>query len=260
MRSFVVAIAIVSSSFAAQASAQTCVVLPVGGDAALAAARGEEALGRVRHDLEESGFTLISGAELSAASEAAHAAACDAAGCAGSLLAALSADVGIALALTSHDGVVRVAVVMVDPDGVQVSAAANGPEAAISQLTQAALSQARALWQTRGTQPSGSGASSRSSGPDLGWIVTGAIVAAAGIGVGAFGIATLTSSERCTSGCEGPPSGRMVFVPNNAAGVALTIAGAGVLAVGIVFVIVGAVSGGGSSSVALTADGVAVHF
>ena len=135
------------------ASAQTAVVFPVGGDAALASANGAEAIARVESDLGESGFTLVSGAALASAMRAAHADECADPSCAGPMLRALGADLAVGVALWPRHGLVQVSVVLVDPQGVQVSADADGAATVIGQLTQAALSQARARWATRSGSP-----------------------------------------------------------------------------------------------------------
>ncbi len=140
-------------SLAARASAQTAVLFPVGGDAELAAAHGVEALGRVQRDLEDSSFTVLAGDELAQAMGAASAEVCGDPSCAGPMLGTLHADLAIGVALWHRNGLVQVSVVLVDPQGVMVSADADGAESVIGQATQSALSQARARWATREGSP-----------------------------------------------------------------------------------------------------------
>jgi hypothetical protein len=135
------------------ASAQTVVLLPMGGDASLVAARGTEAVSRVRDDLESDGFTLLANEELAAALTAAHAEPCSDPTCAGPMLTALQASFAVGIALWPHDGALQVSVSLVGPDGVEVSATASGPEATVTQLARSALSQARANWTSRTGTP-----------------------------------------------------------------------------------------------------------
>lgn len=135
------------------AEAQTAVLFPVGGDAALASAHADEVLGQVTQALEDAAFTVVAGDALAAATSAAHAEPCADPSCAGPMLTSLSADIAVGVALWHRHGVVQVSVVLVDPHGVQVSADADGAESVIGQLVQAALAQARARWATRGGSP-----------------------------------------------------------------------------------------------------------
>lgn len=150
---FLAVVVLMAVGVASPARAQTAVLFPVGGDAALASAHGAEVVERVTRDLEESSFTVLAGDALDAAMTAAHADACGDPSCAGPMLTSLSADLGVGVALWRRNGLVQVSVVLVDPHGVQVSADADGAEGVISQATQGALSQARARWATRGGSP-----------------------------------------------------------------------------------------------------------
>lgn len=100
----------------------------------------------------------------------------------------------------------------------------------------------------------------RGGGADVGLIVVGAVTAAAGVGALIAGVAIAAGTERCVSGCTGPAMDRVVAVPATQLGVGLSIGGGVALGVGVVLMIVGAMSGAASSSVALTPDGLAVSF
>jgi hypothetical protein len=139
--------------WSSMAHAQTAVLLPVGGDATLAAAHGAEATGHVERALEESSFTVLGGDALTSAITAAGAEPCSDPSCAGPMLGALHADLAVGLALWPRNGAVQVSVVLVDRAGVQVSADADGTESVIGTATESALAQARARWATRGGAP-----------------------------------------------------------------------------------------------------------
>jgi hypothetical protein len=150
---FATAVAVALFCLASPAAAQTAVLFPVGGDAELASAHGAEVIERVTRDFEESSFTVLAGPALAQAMTAAHADACEDPSCAGPMLAALTADLGVGVALWHRSGLVQVSVVLVDPHGVLVSADADGAESVLGQATQSALSQARARWATRAGSP-----------------------------------------------------------------------------------------------------------
>jgi len=137
----------------AVASAQTAVLLPVGGDSELAATHGEQVVARVQRAFEDDTFTVLSGDTLAAAMSSAGAAECGDPSCAGAMLTALHAEIAVGVALWHREGLVQVAVVLIDEHGTQVSADADGAEGVIGQATTSALAQARARWATRDGSP-----------------------------------------------------------------------------------------------------------
>ena len=322
-------IVLVLHCFASRVSAQTAVLFSVGGDAALAAAHSDEVLARVHSDLEDDGMTVLSGDALAQAVASAHADGCADPSCAGPLLAQLHADIGVGVALWPHNGVVQIAVVLVDASAHEVSATSDGADTVIGQTTRSALSQARARWATRDGSPvrvtgSPDGAAitidhqpvgsipyegrlapgthhfavaapghvaerrdlevaaatepvtitfdlavgeeveptpPATGGPDVGLIIAGVAIGAAGLVVASIGLANATTSERCASACDGPAAGRTLYEPNRTADAVEMIAGGVALIVGVVVAVYAALSGGASrSSIALTSDGVAVSY
>jgi hypothetical protein len=143
----------VALAMPAAASAQRCVLLPVGGDAELSAAHSAEVNGYIRGELENSGFEVLTSESLAAQLTAAGHEACAEPSCTGPMLEMSGSAFAVGAAIWRRSGVVQVAVVMADPEGHLVSASADGTEGAIRQAATAALAQARARWPSRAGSP-----------------------------------------------------------------------------------------------------------
>jgi len=306
----------------APARAQSCVILPPGGEFELVAAHTMEVEARVRSVFENSGVEVLDARSVAARLDAVGAAHCDAIACAPTMLGVLHAAFAVGVTIERRSGVVQIQAVMIDPEGHQVSATADGTEDSIGQATEAALAQARARWSLREGSPvrvvgepagatitvdgaewgvvphegrlspgahrvvvaaEGRAAETRSvdipaasetielsftlaasgGGPDAVMLVLGASALAIGVAGLAVGIPNAVATEHCTAGCDGPASGRSLFVPSTDVGLGLTIAGAVVAAAGVVLVVVGALAGSGGASRAtswLGPNGVTLHF
>ena len=108
------------------AAAQEVMLLPVGGTPELAASHGDAATATVVRELTEAGFTILAAADVQARARAAHVEVCAEPGCAHEFLEHLSLDLAVGVALWNRSGVVQAAIVLIDPQGHQVSASADG--------------------------------------------------------------------------------------------------------------------------------------
>jgi len=309
-------LALLMSASPSMASAQTAVLLPVGGDVELARAHSAELVARVQADFEESSFTVVSPVGD-----------CADTSCAPTMLTAMHADLAVGIALWHRNGLVQVSVVLVDPHGVQVSADADGAESVIGQATTSAVAQARARWATRNGSPvrvigAPDGASITvdrepwgtiphegnlspgthhfvvsavgyvterrdveiaaatetieiafelvegsdvvapppATGPDVGVMASGGVLAGIGAAVLAIGIANAVDTVHCVSGCDPGDPTRTAHYPATDIGIGLTVAGAAAMVGGVLLIIVGVLAGGTPSRVALDANGMTVSF
>ncbi len=136
-------------AFVNAAAAQDAMLLPIGGTPELAAAHGEEARRVVERELSDAGITVLSPAVVQARATAAHVELCVEPSCAHEMLTRTEISLAVGVALWRRAGLVQAAVVLIDPEGHQVSASADGTEGTLGQAVTAALAQARARWGTR---------------------------------------------------------------------------------------------------------------
>ena len=313
--------------YARPVAAQEAMLLPVGGTPELAAAHGQEAMRIIERELTEAGLTVLSSSVVEARATTAHVELCTEPACAHEFLEATHLSLAVGVALWSRSGMVQAAVVLIDPEGHQVSASADGSESSLNQAVIAALAQARARWGTRtgttvravGTpegatitvdrEPWGSiphegeltpgthhfavsaegyetdrrdvdiaatpepvevrfgltatvaGATPPAGGgPDVGIIVLGGVVAAAGVAGIIVAIIGATAAHTCVAPCDGatmPSVERPALGPILAWGIG---GGVGVVG-GAVLIGVGAASGGApASQVRLSPGSVTIQF